>query len=405
MPSDTYNVERFDFGKGSNSLIFGAVETGGQGAAFTKRPQARNFGEVLAFLRANAFPLLVTGTGGALHASHLPVLVREEGDALFLDLHMARSNPQWKEFFDEEVLVVFSGPHAYVSPRWYEEKQRVPTWNYAAVHAYGRARVIEDESALRELPKIEHRTSYLALLSNLAMLSGRLAAKAIIEGMAERGITGVKENLEGQDGLFNVYFAGKYDRAKLLGELGSRFEGDNVSFKAWPFCRRAHPAITAVIELLKKHPIAPESVQQIIADTNAASHPLCVPPESRVEPKTLLDAKFIGMVRDAVKNAAGVNQRLRRNASAVEAHTAHFGLVDHRHLATVLGQANRADITGRAGTHHDDKVAWRDVVHDRIHNRLIRARVVRMHARVRGAKRNNELSAAAVNAVRFSSRR
>ena len=57
----------------------------------------------------------------------------------------------------------------------------------------------------------------------------------------------------------------------------------------------------------------------------------------------------------------------------------------------------------RPGTHHDDKVAWRDVVHDRIHNRLIRARVVRMHARVRGAKRNNELSAAAVNAVRFSS--
>ena len=104
--------------------------------------------EVLAFLRANAFPLLVTGTGGALHASHLPVLVREEGEALFLDLHMARSNPQWKEFFDEEVLVVFSGPHAYVSPRWYEEKQRVPTWNYAAVHAYGLPRVVEGHAAV-----------------------------------------------------------------------------------------------------------------------------------------------------------------------------------------------------------------------------------------------------------------
>lgn len=99
--------------------------------------------EVLAFLRAHAFPLLVTGTGGALQASHLPVLVREEGDALFLDLHIARSNPQWKEFFDEEVLVVFSGPHAYVSPRWYEDRQRVPTWNYAAVHAYGLPRVLE----------------------------------------------------------------------------------------------------------------------------------------------------------------------------------------------------------------------------------------------------------------------
>jgi transcriptional regulator len=57
-------------------------------------------------------------------------------------MHMAKTNPQWKEFFDDEVLVIFSGPHAYVSPRWYEEQERVPTWNYAAVHAYGRPRLI-----------------------------------------------------------------------------------------------------------------------------------------------------------------------------------------------------------------------------------------------------------------------
>ena len=55
------------------------------------------------------------------------------------------NNPQWKEFFDDEVMVVFSGPHAYVSPRWYEEKERVPTWNYAAVHAYGIPKMIDDK--------------------------------------------------------------------------------------------------------------------------------------------------------------------------------------------------------------------------------------------------------------------
>ena len=58
-------------------------------------------------------------------------------------MHMAKNNPQWKEFFDDEVLIVFTGPHAYVSPRWYEEKERVPTWNYAAVHAYGVPRIHE----------------------------------------------------------------------------------------------------------------------------------------------------------------------------------------------------------------------------------------------------------------------
>jgi transcriptional regulator len=93
--------------------------------------------ELLAFMRANNFPVLVTGTGGALHASHLPVMIGST-EPLVLDMHMARNNPQWKEFFDDqEVMVVFSGPHAYVSPRWYEDKERVPTWNYAAVHAYG----------------------------------------------------------------------------------------------------------------------------------------------------------------------------------------------------------------------------------------------------------------------------
>ncbi len=120
--------------------------------------------------------------------------------------------------------------------------------------------------------------------------SGKVAVLSAL--MAQRGISGVKDSLEGQNGLFNVYFAGKYDRSKLMADLGRRFEGDMVSFKAWPFCRRAHPAVTAVIELLKKQTVAPDSISQIIVDTNAASHPLCVPPESRVEPKTLLDAKF-----------------------------------------------------------------------------------------------------------------
>lgn len=100
--------------------------------------------ELVEFMRANSFAVLVTGTGGTLHASHLPVQVDERRGQLFLDMHMARANAQWREFFDDEVLVVFSGPHAYVSPRWYAAKERVPTWNYAAVHAYGIPCIISD---------------------------------------------------------------------------------------------------------------------------------------------------------------------------------------------------------------------------------------------------------------------
>jgi len=109
------------------------------------QPEGRT--ELLSFLRANNFPILVTGTGGVLHASHLPVTVHEQGEQIVIDMHMAKNNPQWKEFFDEEVLVIFAGPHAYVSPRWYADQERVPTWNYAAVHAYGLAKINPDRDA------------------------------------------------------------------------------------------------------------------------------------------------------------------------------------------------------------------------------------------------------------------
>ena len=106
--------------------------------------------ELLAFLRANNFPILVTGTGGVLHASHLPVTIHEHGSQIVIDMHMAKNNPQWKEFFDDEVMVLFSGPHAYISPRWYADQERVPTWNYATVHAYGVPAIISDRKAKAE---------------------------------------------------------------------------------------------------------------------------------------------------------------------------------------------------------------------------------------------------------------
>jgi transcriptional regulator len=103
--------------------------------------------ELLAFMQANSFALLVTATGGAPMASHLPVVVADGDKGVVIHSHMAKNNPQWQEFFEDDVLVVFWGPHAYVSPRWYEEKERVPTWNYAAVHAYGKVTVTKERAA------------------------------------------------------------------------------------------------------------------------------------------------------------------------------------------------------------------------------------------------------------------
>lgn len=99
-------------------------------------------------IRANPFGLLVGELDGLPFGTHLPFLL--DGDRLLS--HFARGNPHWEVIDGQaEMLAVFSGPHAYVSPRWYESEQAVPTWNYVAVHVYGAPRVIDDPGQVREL--------------------------------------------------------------------------------------------------------------------------------------------------------------------------------------------------------------------------------------------------------------
>lgn len=103
--------------------------------------------QLLAFMRQYSFATLVTCAGGSPRATHLPFVAEEgEGGSLRLVAHMARANPHWRDFNSDgagEVLVIFQGPHAYVSPSHYQRHPSVPTWNYAAVHAAGSLRLLE----------------------------------------------------------------------------------------------------------------------------------------------------------------------------------------------------------------------------------------------------------------------
>jgi transcriptional regulator len=101
------------------------------------------------FMRANNFATLVTSVEGQLTATHLPFLADAERGVL--RAHLARAKTQWKCFDGREALVIFQGPHAYISPTWYEVHPNVPTWNYTAVHVYGTPRIIDDETAVHSL--------------------------------------------------------------------------------------------------------------------------------------------------------------------------------------------------------------------------------------------------------------
>ena len=100
---------------------------------------------ILSFIAAHPFGLLLTVSGGTIHDTHTPFIVSEDGK--FLLGHIARANPQWNDWSGEtQAKVVFTGPHAYVSPSYYKSEFNVPTWNYTAVSVSGKLSVIEDES-------------------------------------------------------------------------------------------------------------------------------------------------------------------------------------------------------------------------------------------------------------------
>ena len=101
------------------------------------------------FIHAHAFATLITNADGQTTASHLPVLFDEGANTL--RSHMARANGQWKQFASsDEVLCIFHGPHAYISPSWYVQQHTVPTWNYAVVHVYGKPSLV-DETELKRI--------------------------------------------------------------------------------------------------------------------------------------------------------------------------------------------------------------------------------------------------------------
>ena len=105
--------------------------------------QEKDEAQLLEFMTAHNFANLISSSNNNPVATHLPFVIEKRENKLVLVSHMAKANPQWQLFPEAELLIIFQGPHAYISPAHYEKKQNVPTWNYIAVHAYGKAKIID----------------------------------------------------------------------------------------------------------------------------------------------------------------------------------------------------------------------------------------------------------------------
>ena len=107
--------------------------------------------EVKRLIRENPWATIVSSTASGLVASHYPVILEEDADAISIVSHVGRPDEQLHELGQHEILVIIQGPHGYISPGWYDQGDFVPTWNHVTAHLYGTPELLEADENFRVL--------------------------------------------------------------------------------------------------------------------------------------------------------------------------------------------------------------------------------------------------------------
>ncbi|WP_411843030.1 FMN-binding negative transcriptional regulator [Salinicoccus sp. HZC-1] len=123
-----------------------------------KHFEVTDMNEVRNFIRSNSFGIIVTTNQGVPTATHLPLELTEIDGESYITGHFAKANPQWKTLTGQEgkVLIIYQGPHAYISSTWYED-ENVSTWNYQAVHIYGTPSILDEDALKEDLKRLMHK--------------------------------------------------------------------------------------------------------------------------------------------------------------------------------------------------------------------------------------------------------
>lgn len=147
--------------------------------------------EIKEFIQHNSFATIISIRKGKPIAAHIPVLLKKIENDYYLTGHLAYGNPLWKTFEEvQDILVIFNGPHAYISSSWYEH-ENVPTWNYQAVHVYGKASLIEGIDLEQDLTSLLEK--YESFREN-PVLWDKLSPELLQQEM--KGIKGFKIKVE-----------------------------------------------------------------------------------------------------------------------------------------------------------------------------------------------------------------
>lgn len=179
-----------------------------------------NSEQLVQFIDNNSFATLISMNNDGLCASHLPLQLDEKYEYLYG--HFARANEQWKSIAGQEVLVVFHGPHSYISPSWYETSQAVPTWNYVAVHVYGQIELLErDDEIADSLQRLTAKNESVE-----STYSTERAGSEYIEGLM-KAIVGFKIRIARMEGKAKLSQNHSIERHQLVIEQLLRLGDDN----------------------------------------------------------------------------------------------------------------------------------------------------------------------------------
>jgi transcriptional regulator len=187
-----------------------------------------------ALMRARPFATLVSAGAGGLMATHLPTVLKDDGAYGTIECHVARANPHWRDFAaGAEALLIFQGPEGYITPNWYPSKAEhgkvVPTWNYAVVHAHGRAQAMDDVAWLRRHVGELTAQQEAGEAKPWAVTD---APDSFIAGMA-RAIVGIRLPIARLEGKWKMSQNREMkDREGVVAGLRRRAEGDDEEIAA-----------------------------------------------------------------------------------------------------------------------------------------------------------------------------
>ncbi len=183
--------------------------------------------EIIDFIKRFSFGTIITSINNIPTATHLPFLVEIRNDKVVLISHFAKANDQWRNIYDNLNLVIFQEPHAYISPSHYEKTLNVPTWNYIAVHAYGKGQLVtEQERVMKILEKtiLKYEEAYQKQWESLPedykfkMANGIVAFEIEVTDLQAKQKLSQNKTAEEQANIINSLSKSSHSSEQLIAE-------------------------------------------------------------------------------------------------------------------------------------------------------------------------------------------